>query len=409
MGHEIRPITADEFVAFTLAAETPFSHRPDEAEIEAWRAECVLDRTLAAFEDGRIVATDADLPFELTLPGGATLPVAGVTAVGVLPTHRRRGLLRELMRRELATVRERGEAAAVLLCSESVIYGRYGYGLATSEHQLELDSRHAAFLRPPEGAGRVRLIEHERALETLPAVYDRARREQPGAVSRSAAHWRAMLRYPAPPRDGAGPRFYVVYEAADGRVDGAAHYRVRQQWAEGNAGGTLVLGDLIAATEEAYAALWQFCLGVDLVRTVQAFNRPVDEPLRWMLADPRRLQTRALVDDLWVRLLDVPAALAARRYAAEGRLVLEVADPFRPEDAGRYALEGGPEGAECRPTTAEPDLALAADALGAAYLGGVRFATLARAGRVEERAAGALARADALFASERAPWCGTPF
>ena len=201
----------------------------------------------------------------------------------------------------------------------------------------------------------------------------------------------------------------MTYTARSGQVDGAAYYRVQSRWEDGLPAGTLLLRELIAVTPEAHAALWRYCLNVDLVQTVRATVRPVDEPLRWLLAEPRRLRTTALYDDLWVRLVDIPAALAARRYATTGRLVLDVADPFCPENAGRYELEAGPDGAACRPTTAAADLALDVADLGAAYLGGVRFGTLAQAGRVAELETEALARADALFTSEPAPWCATPF
>jgi predicted acetyltransferase len=407
MSYEIRPITSDEFPEFTRTDEAAFGQQPSDQEIESFRPICELDRTLAAFDAGRIVATAGAISLELTLPGQTLLPVAGVTYVGVLPTHRRHGLLRALMRRQLDDLRHRGETLAILTASESAIYERFGYGLASSVVHVEIERQYASFSRPIEPAGRVSLVEHEAAMDVLPALYDRARQHRPGAVSRSIEHWRMILSFPA--QDGFGPRFYAIYRSSSGEVEGAALYRIKQQREDGLSTSTLLLNPLIAVTPEANAALWRFCLDIDLVRTIRATNRPVDEPLRWMLADPRRLRTTALVDDLWLRLIDIPAALAARRYACSDRLVLEVSDSFCPENSGRYALDAGPDGAECRATTLEPDLALDVADLGAAYLGGVRLSMLARVGRVVERTPGAVERASALFASDPAPWCATPF
>jgi len=421
--YEIRPIEPDEFPAFRRAGDAAFGHQPSDEDIEADRAMLELDRTLAAYDAGRIVGTATAFSFELTLPGpttGATgetapvVPVAAVTSVGVLPTHRRRGILRALMQRQLEDVRARGESMAVLTTSESVIYGRFGYGLATSAVGIDIDVRHGAFARPvvqPEGPGpgRLALLDHDRVHEVVPPAYDRIRRRQPGALGRTAAYWQRLLSNPSAPMDGAGGRFCVAYESATGQVDGVAIYRVRSQWTDGIAGGALLLRDLFTATPEAYAALWQYLFGLDLIVNVQCHSRPVDEPLRWLLADPRRLRVTRLSDDLWLRVVDVPKALSARRYGRADSLVLELSDPFLPRNTGRYALEGGPDGASCRPTTADADLDLTVADLGAILLGGVSAGTLARASRVVERSTGALRRADALFASDPAPYCGTPF
>ncbi len=202
----------------------------------------------------------------------------------------------------------------------------------------------------------------------------------------------------------------MLHHGAAGEPDGYLAYRAAEgQWGHGLSDGTVIVEELDAVDDEVEAALWQYVLDIDLVRHVRADARPVDEPLRWRLADPRRLQTSSLFDHLWVRLVDVPAALSARRYGTAARLVVDVRDPFRPAGEGRYVVEGGPDGAECRRTGDEPDLALGVTELGALYLGGVSATTLARAGRVEERTRGALQAADGFFASSPAPWCCTPF
>jgi len=210
-------------------------------------------------------------------------------------------------------------------------------------------------------------------------------------------------------RPGTTGRFDVVYESEPGKADGYASYRVESRWAKGLAEGSAKVGELFALTTEAAAGLYRYCLDLDLVGTVQLERRPLDEPLRWLLADPRRLRVGEVSDGLWVRLLDLPAALAARGYAVPGSVVLQVTDRLRPANDGRFLLEGGPDGADCRPTGREPDLVCDVADLGAAYLGGTRLASLARAGRVLEQVPGALARADAMFAGEPAPWCTTTF
>jgi predicted acetyltransferase len=409
MDYSTRPITAEEIPAFVRADSAAYGNQPSDADLAMWRLVLELDRSLAVFEGERIVATAGAVSFDLTLPGLTTLPVAGVTWVGVVPTHRRRGLLTALMRRQLADVRARGEALAVLTASESVIYGRFGYGLATSLLNVEIDRRHSAFARRWDDAGKLSLIDHERAMTLLPALYERVRQRQPGALTRGPEWWRFSMHNPTKPAEGAGARFYVIHEDDAGEVDGAATYRVASHWEHGLSANTLIVRNLITSSAEARAALWQYCFGLDLVQTIRAIGLPVEEPLRWMLADPRRLRVSSLVDNLWLRVIDVAVALAARRYAVAGGVVLEVSDGFCPENSGRYELEGSPEGASCQRTSRRADVALGVADLGAIYLGGVRLDTLARAGRVRELRAGALARADQLFATDTAPYCDTDF
>ena len=191
----------------------------------------------------------------------------------------------------------------------------------------------------------------------------------------------------------------LAYES-DGRVDGYVRYRTKD--------GTLIVMELMSVTDAAHAALWRFSFDVDLMASTEAWARPVDDPLPWMLADPRRLK-RTPMDGLWVRLVDVPGALSGRTYSVSGRVVLGVRDSFCAWNEGRYELEGGPEGARCRPTDAEPDVELSAADLAATYLGAVSFTTMSHAGRVEERTAGALRLADAMFATELKPWCPFSF
>lgn len=412
MDVELRAVTDDEFEELLRVDHLAFASGPPEAERLADLRKCAeLDRTRAVFEGGRMVAASAALSLELTVPGPATVPAAAVTWVGVLPTHRRRGHLRRMMGALLDDAGAREEPVAILLASESLLYGRFGYGLASSHVSVEIESRHSAMRpsSPGDAGGRLELVEPEHAAKVLPPLLDRARRRQPGDVQRPDAWWDATFRDPEKDRAGAGSQFYVVHESAAGEADGYAIYRVKLRWEHGTHKGRVVVSEVVGLTPDAEADLWRYLFSIDLTDVVEAECRPVDDPLRWMLVDPRRLRVTMVGDFLWVRVLDVAVALEARRYPVAGALVLDVVDAFHPDTAGRYRLEGGPDGAECRRTAEEPDLALSAEDLGALYLGGVAASTLAAAGRITEHRPRALARADSMLASHPAPFSRTGF
>ena len=408
MDLEIRAITEAEWPAFLRTDTAAFGHVLSDEDVATTIRPWDLDRSVAAFDRGQIVGTAASYPFELTLPGLTTVPTAGVTWVGVLPTWRRRGVLTAMMHHQLQEVRGRGEPVAVLLASEGPIYGRFGYGLATTQADYTVERGRAVLARPFAPAGRVVLADPATAAKALPEIHDRARRLQPGEVRRPDLWWERFFKADAP-RDGAGGRFHVLHESGSGELDGFASYRVLQGGTFGPPGNnTVVVQLLTAASTGAYTALWRYVCDLDLSVRVQVVNRQLDEPLRWMLTDPRALDGR-VIDHLWARLVDVPAALAARRYTVPATVVVEVVDPICPWNEGRWRLEGGPDGAACTPAAEGPDLVLGAADLGAAFLGGTRLASLGRAGRVDELRPGALARADLMFASEPAPWCQTQF
>jgi predicted acetyltransferase len=414
---EIRQTTPDDAAQFTRAVEGAFGSPVTDDDVAFWSLGAEWDRFLAAVEGGQIVGGAGAYPMELTLPAAPGRPhpavsAPGVTAVGVLPTHRRRGIQRALLTRQLADFRDRGECLAILTASESVIYRRYGYGLAASFLRQAISTRHSAFLDPVADPGRVRLLDADEAAKLIPAVHDQVRRLRPGDVSRPPGIWERHFRDREDHRQGAAARFYAVHESASGEPDGYVSYRYRHQWsAEGLQEHQVETVDVYPLEPAVHAALWRYLLDLDLVTEVIDRRQPVDDPLRWRLADPRRLRTAAFGDHLWVRLVDIPAALSARGYAADGRLVLEVAAPDDPVAAGRYTLESGAGGASCRPAKRgeAADLAMTLPDLGAAYLGGVAVSTLAAAGRVDEHTTGAVARADAMFASRPMPWCGTDF
>jgi predicted acetyltransferase len=403
----LRPVTHDELPAFARTDLIAFGERAEPARLELDWTSLELDRTLAAFDGDEIVGTGRLFSFELTMPGGRLLPAAAVSWIAVLPTHRRRGILTAIKSTQLDDAAERGEPLAMLYASEAGIYRRFGYGIATSSMSVSIERRYSAFLRPVP-AGRVRLVEEDDARKLFPEIFDRARRVQPGAVQRVDAWWPDQFFWPDP--DQKGTRFYCVYESGDGTLDGYAAYRFDARWENGPKG-TLHVTDLVTTTPAARAVLWRYLLDVDLVETIKAWVVPVDEPLRWLLADSRRMEVTRLGESLWVRVLDAPAALSARTYAAAGRLVFDVVDEFRPDGgaAGRVALDGGPDGADAQRTGDAPDLVLEVAVLGGILLGGARPSTLARAGLVDERTPGALALADAMFAVEPLPFAMTDF
>jgi predicted acetyltransferase len=386
---------------------TAFGERFEPARFELDWTSVELDRTLAAFEGDKIVGTGRLYSFELTMPGGRLLPAAGVSWIAVLPTHRRRGILTAIKRTQLDDAAERGEPLAILYASESGIYRRFGYGVSTSSMSVSVERRHSAFLKPVP-AGSVRLVEEDDARKLFPEIFDRARRTQPGAVQRVDAWWPDEFFWRDP--NEKGTRYYCICESPDGNLDGYAAYRFEASW-DNDPNGTVHVTDLVTVSPAARAVLWRYLLDVDLVDTIKAWVVPVDEPLRWLLRESRRMRVTRLGDSLWVRVLDAPAALSARTYATSGRVVFEVLDPIRPDAgaAGRVALDGGPDGAEARRTSDEPDLVLGVAELGGILLGGVRPSALARAGMVDERTPGALAVADAMFAVDPLPFSMTDF
>jgi len=409
--YPIRSATPETVRAFLAPLIVAFGEDLTDAEFEDWRRTLEPDRLVAAFDGEIPVAAAAALTFRLTVPGG-DVGAAGVTAVGVEPGHRRQGILRTLMRQQLDDVRGRGEPVAILWASESAIYQRFGYGLGTLNGTFEIDRGRTAWLRPGRPEGRMRLVDPAEALATFPPVYERMRAVTPGALSRTEDWWRWGTLHDAEySRRGAGPKFRYLYEV-DGGAEGYALYRVKTDWDERGSKSQLLVVEAMALSPRAERAVWGFLFGVDLVRTTKAGRVPVPHPLLLELADPRALGITT-GDGLWVRLVDLPAALAARRYGAAGTLVLEVADSFCPWNAGRWRLvatgEPGDAAAVVERTDAPADLALDVADLAAAYLGGFRVSDLARAGRVEELVPGGLRRADALFAADRTPWCATMF
>ncbi|MEK6275467.1 MAG: GNAT family N-acetyltransferase [Actinomycetota bacterium] len=406
MTVEIRIPEPDEHQAWFQACETSFSGEVRDEDVERDRRMFPAERMFGAYDNGAIVGTAADLPMRLRIPGGE-LPAAGVTSVGVMPSHRRRGILTQLMRRELDDALGRGEPLSILWASEEPIYGRYGYGVATVKAAIAADRDRIVFRGEPESAARVRMIDAEEAAQVLPLIWDRAQKVRPGMFARSPEWWQEY-RLPDPEhrRRGAGPRFIALLEL-DGSPEAYALYRVKESWDEGFAASSLIVIEAVAATPLAEREIWRFLFGIDLVARVESYFLPVDHPLMLAVTESRRLRVR-LGDGLWLRMLDVKRALESRSYAAEGTLSLELGDEFIPDNAGTWTLEAGTGGANLS-RGGDAELRLDVRDLASAYLGGFSFGELATAGLVEELEPGAVDRADSLFRTPRAPWCPQVF
>ena len=401
MELSVRPFEGDRR-AFLDSIGIGFGeHLTDEA---AGIFESVLefDRAIGAYDGDRLVGNAAAISFDLTIPGGV-MPVAGITTVGVQPTHRRRGALRQMMRFQIDDVHRRGEPLAVLWASEGSIYQRFGYGLASLKASVKVRRHRNAFRVPHDISGQLRLVDEDEARVAFPPVFEAVRPTRPGFFSHSREFWNAEVFYfPEAWRRGRGKPFHVLHDAG-GTIDGYARYAIR----EGDENEVSVL-DLLAATPAAHLDLWRYLLDIDLMSRVESWNVPLDDPLLLAIAEPRKLEM-TLGDALWLRIVDLAPALAARRYRGDGRVVIEVADEFCPWNDGRWSLtvEAGVPYVE--PATDSADIACDVTDLAAAYLGAFSFAQLAAAARVAELSPGGVERADALFRTDRAPWCPRPF
>ncbi|WP_380284467.1 GNAT family N-acetyltransferase [Kitasatospora purpeofusca] len=400
---EIRSTTEQDHDVFVDTLLTPFGLVRDTTAEDgggAWWSALEMDRgVMAVADDGRPIGTAASYSFELTLPGDTVVPVAGVTAVGVLPTHRRRGVLTAMMRYQLEELRERGEFLSVLLASEAVIYRRFGYGPATYTRRLTVPRHRSALAAPRAGGadtGTVEVLRRAECVDLMEEVYDRYRRTQPGAVSRPHRWW--ALRAGQPPIAPA-PRYVAVHRDADGVPDGYASYS-RGDYDPVTKTVVLTVDETIAVDDAAFTALARFVLEHDLVTQIVFKHLPTEHPLRWQLADFRAGEVGGETDWLWVRLLDVPRALTARGWFADGELVLDVEDRFLGEH-NRYLLTVRDGKAECVTTDRDPDLSLDVSDLGSIYLGGTTPSTLVRAGHIRAHHP---ALADTLFRTPRAPF-----
>ncbi|MEV5882551.1 GNAT family N-acetyltransferase [Streptomyces sp. NPDC052020] len=410
---DVRPITEAELPEWNRALHTGFLQEPTvtEAQLAARRSHFVPGRLLGAFDGGRCVATYRSFAQELTAVGGAPVPADAVSNVTVTPTHRRRGLLSRMMAHDLAAARERGDVVATLIAAEYPIYGRYGFGPATTMTEWTVDVPRAG-LDPrwagPQDGGRIDLVDGEDVRELGPELHERLRRAQPGAVSRTELWWRSATGSVRFEPSWTEP-FHAVYRSAAGEVEGMVSYVADDTWGDAKQPlNTVTVKWLIGVTPAAERALWHYLCAIDWVVRVKSGRRAPDDLLPLFLPDPRAARITTQADWLWVRILDVVRALEARTYGASGALVLEVADPS-PGAGGRWLLEASPEGASCAATTRDADLVLGAGELASLWLGDESALRLAALGRIREERAGAARTADALLRTSRRPWCPDMF
>jgi predicted acetyltransferase len=396
----IRVGTPGEFDAVARLLAAAFHDVPDEVMLESERSIFEPDRSLVIRDGEEVVAHAGAFTRALTAPGNV-VPTAHVTQVAVAPTHRRRRLLTRLMDTQLRAVRDRGqEPLAALWASEGRIYPRFGYGLAAQRLVLEIDTHEVGPPVSPAG-GPLRTGTPAALQAELTRVYEHLCPHRPGWSSRDERWWRHVLVDSPGRREGATERRAVVHEGPDG-VDGYALWRTKGGWGQRGPRGEVIIDEMAATDPRAYAELWRFLLSIDLTRTATYQFAAVDEPLQFLVHEPRQLAAN-LRDALWVRLVDVGAALAARRYAAPIDVTIDVTDHLLPENSGRWQLTGDRDGAQCVRTDVPADLSCDVRDLGAAYLGGASFGALAAAGRVRELRAGAAARAAVAFGWHRAP------
>jgi predicted acetyltransferase len=417
--YPIRPVSSEEFDAFHTVDMHAFHGSPlspEERQLVLSHVE--FDRSLAAFDGDVPVGTAGAHTFQLTVPGSQALPAAGVTWVSVLPSHRRRGVLSSIMRRQLADIQDRGEPLAVLWASESVIYSRYGYGRAMWHADLTLYRGEGTLARtaPADGGLRLRLVDPVAAIPELAKVYDAVLPSRPGFIARTESWWQRTVYDPADRRQGTSPLHCVLAED-DGGPRGYALYSAAGRWDRDTSlpDGALTVREMVAADAAASAALSADLLSRDLTTEFRLRGRPVDDPLLYQLADPRRARPQ-LKDALWVRIIDVPAALARRRYSAPADVVLEVRDDLLPANAGRWRLttggaplDRGGLPATCVSSSSAPDVLLDVTQLGAAYLGGTTLSALAGAGLVTEGRPGAVRQLSTALSWDPAPWCPVNF
>ena len=403
MAYRVRACRSlDEFGKALGAIGHYFGWVPSEDEVERFSKLLPTDRMHACFDGKQIVGGAGVFPFEMTVPGAA-VPCAGVTVVGVLPTHRRRGILSRMMRAQIDDVHARGEEPfAALWASEPTIYGRFGYGLASHTLELKLPRVRAALRAgAPARAGEVRLVDAAEALKTFPRVWDKVRADTPGMLSRTKEWWelRRLRDDPSRRPPGSGPLNIALYER-DGRAAGYALYRISQAEEAGQWKRHLRVVEAVGVDAVATRDVWRFLSELDWTDEIRAWLMPTDHPVQHIFARFDHLGLE-IGDGLWVDLVDVGRSLSARGYRNDGRVTFELVHPFCPWNEGTWTVSDG----VAKRSSRRPDVRLDATALGSAYLGAFSFGRLARAGLVEEASRGGLARADALFAADRAPWC----
>jgi predicted acetyltransferase len=406
MDLRVRTVEASEIDAWTRCMGVGFLYTVPDGYGEYFLGDVDLHRTWGAFDGEHVVGTLRSFATPFTVPGPTEVEVAALTNVTVAPTHRRRGLLTEMITSELRASAEREEAVGILIASEYPIYGRFGYGAAIEAAAYSVDLAPTRFAGP--GSGSVELVDLVTLRREAPGLYERFRARQPGSIGRDARWWDRVLHQVEVPGDKRPEGYQALYRSSAGALEGYVRYRATQSSDHMRLTGEVTVDELVATTPGAYERLWRYCCEIDLVATLRAGDRTVDEPLGWLLEDARTLRQTGRYDFVWVRVLNVAGALAARRYAVDGHLVIDVSDDLGFAQ-GRYALDGGPSGATCTRTDETADLSMSVDAVGSLYAGGVSAHVLRDIGRIDEHRAGGVDRASVMFQTSTAPWCSTWF
>ncbi|HEY7130942.1 MAG TPA: GNAT family N-acetyltransferase [Candidatus Limnocylindrales bacterium] len=418
MSLEVRPVQPAELVSFIDALSTGFLDRPNvQAVADEVGQHWDLSRTWAAFDDDRICGTFRTWAGRLTVPGCHEIPASAVSGVTVLPTHRRRGVLSRMVRAGHQGARERGEVVSMLFASEYPIYGRFGYGPATTWTSWTLRPRQTSFVPAAPDSGRMSLVAaDDAALEICRGIYEAVRVRQPGEIWRRPITWKDDFGLSADVWGSKWKGFVALHLDAAGTPDGFVRYHTEDKWDDRQPANKLFVDDLHALTDEVQLALWRYVASIDWVASVRAERRSPEERLPWLLTNLRATTPDDIGDGLWVKLLDVPAALQARRYERTGSIVLELvdgdgadADDVRIEERIRVVLDASPEGATATPSERSPDLTISSGALGAAFLGGTRLARAVLQRGFDEHRPGALDLADSLLRTREAPWCSSFF
>jgi predicted acetyltransferase len=405
MSHEVKISTEERFPDVVRAVESAFGEEVSDEEVQRKRSLLDLDRVIYIEDDGQVVSGGATYTLRSTVPGNV-IPTGGVTLIGVRTSHRRRGLLTAMMRQQLDDIHERGEPIATLWASEASIYGRYGYGLASLQANFDIARDRGRFINDPGPRGNVRMMPLDGALDTVKPIFDKVQAATPGMFERTRTWWEQRhLKDMKEWREGASERYLAVW-SEDGAPRAYANYRIKSHWEHEGPTGPVILSEVMATDTVALREMWRFLLGVDLTdRVKSAFTLlPLDSPLFSMLYEPRRLKA-TLGDGLWLRIIDLKAALEARTYDADGEIVIEVQDAYHPSNTGCWRVVARAGQAEVTRSEREPHLSLDIASLGSLYLGTFTFAQLMRAGRVDVLDGDALRSADAMFRTDIAPWC----
>ena len=392
MTIKLRTSTWNDFPSVKVINARGENGYRSQVDFDAHRLVFTPDRSIMAFDGKNMVGNALSYEMDMYIPGGIS-KIAAVASVSVQATHRRKGINKSIMKYQLEDIHSRQEPLAVLQASESIIYGRYGYGMASFESNLEIEKTRSAYAIDHASEGQPYFIEESEAREIFPQIYAKAIENRVGMVRRRENWWEFRFREPG--LKGGDPKSWFVKYQKNGEADGYLRYTINDA--------ELNIIELIASSHEAYSSLWRLCLDMDLVDIIKAEHRPADEELKWMLADPRRLVEHSS-DRYWVRLVDVKKALSQRSYSVDGSLTLEVKDSFLPWNQEVVELRSESGESSCATSNKNPDIVLSAGDLGAVYLGGINFSTLLTAGRIEEITKGSVSKANLMFSTKRKPW-----